>query len=319
MGMSYRDRVHPDLLELYDSAPGLELDDFANHLRTFMAEELKENGLPVSDEVEVTEQYICGKNGVKDIYVRIYKPAEISDILPALLWIHGGGYVSGFAKRDESVCILFAKEVKCLIVSVEYHLAPEYPFPVPIEDCYSALQWLYDNSAELNVDTERIAIAGYSAGGGLTAALSMIARDRGGPKVIFQMPLYPMLDDRCDKPSSLEMQDRVAWFGEGNKKAWSLYLTGIDPEDVPPYAAPARATDLSGLPPTYTFIGELDPLRDETIEYVERLGQAGVPVEFHLYPGCFHAFDIAAVRTKIGDRALNGCIEALSFAFEKAR
>ena len=312
--MNYRDRVHPDLLDMYDSGEELELN-FPDSLRKRMKDEYEAAGHPVSEEVTVSERYIAGPDGGEDLYVRIYKPAVDKDILPCLLWIHGGGYISGFVKKDEGLCIRFATEARCVVVSVEYRLAPEHPYPGPLEDCYSALQWIHDSAEELNVDRERIAVAGNSAGGGLTAALALLARDRGGPMIAFQAPLYPMIDDRCDSPSCIEMQDPKAWFGECNKLAWSMYLGGLPDEDVPAYAAPARAADYTGLPATYTFIGDLDPFRDETIEYVARLSRAGAPVEFHQYPGCFHGFDMAPVRTEVGDRAMSGFIDALARAF----
>ena len=317
MKMKYRDRVHPELLEIYDASPDLVVDDnFASSLRKYIEDDFEANGLPTSEDVEVSEQYITGKNGIKDIGVRIYKPVNNNEIQPCLLWIHGGGYIAGFPKMNEGLCIRFVTEAKCVVVSVDYHLAPEYQYPTQIEDCYSALQWIYDNAGELNIDRECIAVAGASAGGGLTAALSLLARDRGGPKLIFQMPIYPMIDNRCDAPSSLEMQDRIAWNGDGNKFAWSLYLGDmVNADDVPPYAAAARAADYKGLPATFTWIGELHPLRDETIEYVARLSHAGVPVEFHLYPGCYHSSEASAVRTRIGDLVTDGVIDALARAF----
>jgi len=309
--MNYRDRIHPDLLELYDSGADFQFD-FPDFVRNFLEEEFKTIGLPKCDSVQVTEQYISGKNGENDIYIRIYRPSD-SGIKPGLLWIHGGGYIGGLIKRDEGLCIRFANEAKCCVVSVEYHLAPEYPFPRPLDDCYSALTWFYNNAAELNVDKTRIAVAGNSAGGGLTAALSLYARDHGGPPIFFQMPLYPMIDDRCNSPSCIEMQDLRSWSYQANKIAWSMYL-GNNTGNVSQYAAPARADDYSNLPPTYTCIGDLDPFRDETIEYVAMLSRAQVPVEFHLYPGCFHGFDVSIVRTEIGDIAQTGYVEALAKA-----
>ena len=316
MGMNYRNRVHPDLLEMYDSAPEFEMN-FPDFVRKLMEDEYEMTGLPVSEDIDVSERYIAGKNGKEDIYIRIYKPVGSKDILPGFLWIHGGGYIAGLVKKDEGLCIRFVKDAKCVVVSVEYHLAPEYQYPVPLEDCYSALQWMHDNAEELNIDIDRIAVGGNSAGGGLTAGLSLLARDRGGPHIIFQMPLYPMIDDRCNSPSCIEIQDKKAWFGECNKLAWSLYLGDIDGEAVPAYAAPARAEDYTDLPATYTFIGDLDPFRDETIEYVARLSRAGVSVEFHLYPGCFHGFDVSSLRTEVGDRALSGFVDALTRALNK--
>jgi len=312
---NYRDRVHPDLLELYDSGEGFSLD-FPDFVRDMMEEEYKLIGLPVCDSVEVSERIITGYSGELDLPLRIYQPAGGNDTGNGLLWIHGGGYLGGFPKRDEGLCIRYVNEAKCTVVSVDYHLVPECIFPVPIEDCYCALQWFCENADELNVDKNRIAVAGNSAGGGLTAALSLLARDRGGPNIFFQMPLYPMIDDRCDSPSCIEMQDMTSWCYQTNKLAWSMYL-GDNCEDVSPYAAPSRAEDYSNLPPTYTCIGDLDPFRDETIEYVAKLSSAGVPVEFHLYPGCFHGFDVSVVRTEIGDRAQDEFVNALARAFKE--
>jgi acetyl esterase/lipase len=313
--MNYRDRVHPELLEIYDSAEDFDLD-FPDFVRTLLEEEFKLKGLPKCDSVEVYEQSIDSSLGENTLTIRIYRPAGNNDLKPGLLWIHGGGYIAGFAKQDEGLCIRFVNDLKCCIVSVDYHLAPEFPYPIPIEDCYSALNWFHENADELNVDKSRIAVAGLSAGGGLTAALSLLCRDRGGPPILFQMPLYPMIDDLCATPSCLEMQDLKFWSYKSNKMGWALYL-GDNTDDVSPYAAPSRAEDYSNLPPTYTCIGDLDPLRDETIEYVLKLSQAGVPVEFHLYPGCFHAFDVAIIRTEIGDRAQDEYVNALARAFRK--
>jgi len=299
--MNYRNRVHPDLIEMYDSAPDMQFDDFPGYVRKMMEEEYDVAGPVSSENIEISEQ---GN-------LRIYQPVNNENKLPALLWIHGGGYIGGFAKKDDWLCIRFAEEAKCVVVSVDYQLAPESVFPTQIEECYYALQWLYDNAEDLNVDRGRIAVAGNSAGGGLTAGLTLLARDRGGPRIVFQMPLYPMIDDRCDSPSCVEMQDRKAWSGDSNKIAWAIYLGD---SDVSPYAAAIRAEDFSNLPATYTCIGDLDPFRDEVIEYVAKLSREGVPVEFHLYPGCFHGFEVSPVRTEIGDIALSEYINALARA-----
>lgn len=204
--------------------------------------------------------------------------------------------VLGSPEMMDGVCYSYVNEVNCVIVSVQYRLTPEHPFPAGTEDCYAALQWFYENAEQLGVDATRIGIDGASAGGGLTLAVSLMARDRQGPPLIFQMPLYPMIDHRNTTPSRYEITDKRVWGREHNLKAWNMYLGEEGDKDVSPYAAPAHATDLSGLPPTFTFIRDLDPFRDETIELVAKLSQAGVPTEFTLYPATFMGLKVWHLR-----------------------
>lgn len=206
-------------------------------------------------------------------------------------------------------------DANCIVVSVDYRLAPENPYPAAIDDCYAALKWMADAAVELNIDIQKIAIAGASAGGGLTAALSLMARDNGGPAIYFQMPLYPMIDDRNITPSSHEITANSAlWNRARNIAGWSMYLGEHASGEISPYAAPSRAENYAGLPPTYTCVGQLDPFRDETIECVARLAQAGVDVEFNLYPGCIHGFDIIVPQAEISQRAVKGYVNALKRA-----
>ncbi len=255
-----------------------------------------------------------------ELKVKIYEPANrTGNRLPALLWIHGGGYVLGDPDIDDGLCEQFVLEANCVTVSIDYRLAPQNPYPAAIEDCYAGLKWMVTQADDLNIDISRIAVAGASAGGGLTAALSLLARDRGELKIAFQMPLYPMIDDRNITPSSYEINKEnfpKLWNREQNRLAWSMYLGDTAADEVTPYAAPARARDLTGLPPTYTCIGVLDLFRDETIEYVTRLAQADVPVEFHLYPGCYHGFETIFKDTEISRQARNEYIKALAHALK---
>ncbi|GGG07808.1 alpha/beta hydrolase [Paenibacillus abyssi] len=306
--MDFFSRVAPELKQVLALLPALDLHDLAN-ARQFLSV------LPpveIPEDVRVTTRMINGGDA-QEMMVKIYEPAKREATqLPALLWIHGGGYVLGHPDTDDALCASLVQEAQCVVVSPDYRLAPEHPYPAPIEDCYSALVWMRDAQEELHIDLSRLAIAGASAGGGLTAALALLARDRGGPAIAFQMPLYPMIDDRNITPSSHEITDKQAvWNRSNNLLGWSMYLGDHADGDISPYAAPSRAENLAGLPPTYTCIGELDTFRDETIDYVARLAQAGVPVEFHLYPGCFHGFEIFVPNAEVSQRCRNGYIKAL--------
>jgi len=268
----------------------------------------------IPDGVAVENRMIPGPEGAPEVRVRLYMTAGRKGNSPGILYIHGGGYILGTPEMTDAACVKMAQAVG-VVVSVDYRLAPEHPFPAPLEDCYAALVWFARQSPELGVDPERIAVAGGSAGGGLTAALSLLARDRKGPKIAFQAPLYPMIDDRNTTPSSHEFTDPRVWSRAKNLAAWEMYLGALYGGDVPQYAAPSRASDLRGLPPTYTIVGELDLFRDETIDYVARLSQAGVPTEFHLYPGCYHGFDMFPC--EVGRRAEEELLGALKRALVK--
>jgi acetyl esterase len=252
--------------------------------------------------------------------LRIYRPKFSQETLPVLLWIHGGGYVLGTAEADDTLCLGFVKAANCVVVSVDYRLAPEHPYPAPIEDCYTALKWVADNVEALNVDPNRIGVAGASAGGGLTAAVTLLARDRNYPSLCFQMPLYPMIDDRNNTPSANEVKEGFVWNQQANDHGWRMYLGELFGSDqVPAYAAPARAEDYSNLPFTYTCVGQLDPFRSETITYVAKLAEAGVDVEFHLYLGAYHGFESLNPQARIAQQALNEYTQAVKYGFERIK
>jgi acetyl esterase/lipase len=186
-----------------------------------------------------------------------------------------------------------AKATEGLVINVDYRLAPEHPYPAGLEDCYAALSWVAGHAEELGVDPTRIAVAGGSAGGGLSAGLALLARDRGGPALCFQYLGIPELDDRLETGSMWAFEDTPMWNRPSAVRSWEYYL-GPDKADVPVYAAPARATDLAGLPPAYISVCEYDPLRDEGINYAQALLAAGVSVELHLFPGTFHGSTLVA-------------------------
>jgi acetyl esterase/lipase len=240
--------------------------------------------------LDIDDRIIPGPPGDPDVTVRVYAPTErTSDAVPAVLYIHGGGFFLGSIDTEHGGSARMAQELGVVVVSVEYRLAPEDPFPAGLEDCYAALVWLHEQAEALGVDTTRVAINGGSAGGGLAAGLALLARDRGGPAICFQYLGIPELDDRLDTPSMQQFHDTPMWSRPSAVKSWEWYLgDAYGRADVSPYAAPARATDVAGLPPAYISTMEFDPLRDEGIMYALKLMAAGVQVELHSFPGTFH-------------------------------
>lgn len=261
----------------------------------------------VSDEIEIPR-----RDGGR-LRLMIYKPPGAQPGLPGVLWIHGGGYQVGFPDAEVSTYRRLIGAAPCVIVSPDYRLSTEAPYPAALDDCYDTLLWLKRHSSELGVRDDQIAVGGGSAGGGLTAAVTLLARDRGEVSIAFQMPLYPMIDDRLQTESVID-NDAPLWNYVLNENAWRMYLDALAGGDVPPYAAPARATDYRGLPPTGTFVGDVDPFRDETIEYVEQLKAAGVPVTFEIFRGGFHGFEGIRPNSAIAKRAFAFQVEWFALA-----
>jgi len=224
--------------------------------------------------------------------------------------IHGGGFLFGDIAMMDPWCQAVASELDAVVVSVEYRLAPEHPFPAGVEDCYAALSFCGAHAAELGVDAARLAIAGQSAGGGLAAATALLARDRGGPALCFQLLEIPELDDRLDTPSMRAFEDTPLWNRPNAVWSWRHYLGPGHAGETSLYAAPARAKDLAGLPPAYVSTMEFDPLRDEGILYALRLLQAGVPVELHSFPGTFHGSGLLAA-AQVSQRGARESLDAL--------
>lgn len=308
-----------ELKTTYSQLPALAVPRDAHDFVTLrmVADEMLERWYerPTSEQALIEERVGSRVDGTREIPVRIYTPVSRTGLLPALLWIHGGGFTVGNPKGDDLLLTRIVEELGCLVVSAHYRLAPEHPFPAALDDCYATLLWLSQQAEELGLDRERLAIAGQSAGGGLCAGLGLMARDRGEVKLCFQMPLYACLDDRHLTASSYEFTDPRSWSRDMSLKSWEAYLGSTASDDVSPYAAPSRARQLAGLPPTYMMIGMLDLLRDENIDYANRLMQAGVPTELHIYPGAFHGFEIAAPQASISQRATSEYIAALKRAF----
>lgn len=308
-----RDRIDPEsrvpLEQLLEAMPGgfNAVPDIVQRRATmtamFAAMEIAEN-----ENVVQEDRTIPGPEGEPDISVRITRPKNADAVLPGIYFIHGGGMVLGDVEGENVGATTISEQVNAVVVSVEYRLAPENPYPAPVEDCYAGLVWMAEHAAELGIDPARIALYGGSAGGGLVLATALLVRDRKGPKVAFQMPIYPMIDDRNETASSHEISDVGIWDRSANIEAWQWYLGGNDADE---YAAPARAQDLSGLPPTFIDVGTVDMFRDEDIVFANRLMQAGVPTELHINPGSYHASEIFAPEAELSRRIWAMRLDAL--------
>jgi acetyl esterase/lipase len=284
--------IDPELAAFVEAMPVLDLSDPVTARQGFETL-LVQIGRDVPDslQLEISDRTVPGWVGDPDVPVRIYRPEEAvaGAVVPGILLIHGGGFIVGSVEAENLGAAMMASQTGAVVVSVEYRLAPEHPYPAGVHDCYAALSFLHASAAELGVDTTRVALCGASAGGGLAAATALLARDRGGPAVCFQMLHIPELDDRLQTPSMRAFVDSPVWNQPLAVQSWRAYLGPLyGSDDVPIYAAPARATDLSGLPPAYVSTAENDPLRDEGVDYALRMLQAGVSVELHQFPGTFH-------------------------------
>lgn len=294
--MPSRHLVDPQLAPLIEQLPAFQLDraTLADTRAAMLAFRNVDQPPPPAD-VESSERLIPGPAGSPDVRVLIAAPRAAGAGRPAILHIHGGGFVMGSPEMNALTDASYAAELGAVVVSPAYRLAPETPYPGAVEDCYAALAWLHAHADELGVDRDRIAISGESAGGGLAAALTLLARDRQEFPVAFQHLIFPMLDDRTVvAPDPSPYQGQFVWTRDANLFGWAALLDATPGgADVSPYAAPARAGDLAGLPPTYMICGALDLFLEEDMDYARRLMRAGVPTELHIYPGAPHAFMVA--------------------------
>jgi acetyl esterase/lipase len=313
------DDIDPELRPFLDATlavlPGFEVEGLGQ-LRAGIRALVDATPLTRPATVRVADVVVPGPPGEPDVAVRIYRPTAAPSPTPALYWMHGGGMMIGSMDMDDALLVAAVEQFGFAVASVEYRLAPEHPHPAPVEDCYAGLAWVEANASDYGIDSELIAVGGPSAGGGLAAGTALLARDRGGPNLAFQLLLEPMLDDRSATFSSTQYDGTTLWDRHDNLHGWRALLGDrVGGADVSPYAAPARADDLRGLPPTLIDVGGVETFRDECIDYARRLMAAGVPTELHVYPGAFHGFDLIAPDSAVGRRAWGLRWAALTRAF----
>jgi acetyl esterase/lipase len=270
----------------------------------------------VLPDVAIDDQYIVGPDG-DWLRIRLYRPRGLTGRRPALLWMHGGGFVIGYPEYDQPRSIELCRSLGVVVAAVNYRLGPENPFPAPLEDCHAALTWLHANADTLDVDASRIAVGGASAGAGLAAGLTLLAHDRGALPIAFQLLVYPMLDDRTALRTDIDDRNLRLWNAGSNRLGWSAYL-GHEPggEDVSAYAAPSRRRDLSGLPPAWIGIGTCDLFLDECTSFASRLNAAGSRCALKVVDGAFHAFDLVVPKSGVAADFRQSYVSALRAQLE---
>jgi acetyl esterase/lipase len=292
---------------LRDRMPATLTVDMLPMMRAAQAEmnQVTDDELSLDGAFDVSVRSVPGPEGAPDVSLLICRPSAATTAVPALYFIHGGGMIMGSNRSQGTTEVLdAAATLGIAVVSVEYRLAPDHPHPAPVEDCYAGLVWTVEHADELGIDPDRVIVSGASAGGGLAAATALLARDRSGPALIGQLLLCPMLDDRNTSYSARQMAGLGIWDIGYNRVGWAALLgDAVGGPDVSPYAAPARATDLSGLPPAFIDVGSAETFRDEDVEYASRIWQAGGSAELHVWPGGFHGFSLLAPQAALSQTA----------------
>ena len=299
-------RIDPELLPGLETFPALDLDrENIAKMRGLLAARPQP---AASVHVLSDKKSIDTEDGTVDVY--IYRKTEQPN-QPAVLWIHGGGYILGNA-IDERAKII-ADHCNCTVFSVDYRLAPEHPFPAGPNDCYATLAWIMNDANALGIDKNRVAIGGASAGSGMAAGVALMNRDRDNFPLQLQLLLYPMIDN-LHATGSGKLENHPVWKQSTSFNAWEMYLDGVPGKQASPYAAATRAADLSGLPPAYICVGSEDLFRDENMDYAQRLITAGVPCEFSIFPGLYHGADSFIPTAKVSRRLNHAFLHALDHA-----
>jgi len=270
--------------------------------------------MTVHDDTLIIETILLSRKDGSTLRVCLFKPKYPVNDVPGILWLHGGGYAFGAPEQAYAYAKRFIETSPAIVIAPDYRTSLEAPYPAALEDSYQTLLWMKDHATALGIRNNQLMIGGDSAGGGLTVATCLYARDQGDVSLAFQMPLYPMLDDRMNTPSAKD-NNAPLWNSKSNDTAWKLYLGDLfKTEHVPYYAAPARATNYHGLPPAVTFVGDLEPFRDETLAYIQNLQAAGIAVNYKVYKGCFHGFNTACPKATVSIQAIDFMMEAYQFA-----
>ena len=311
--------IAPELLPFLDQFPVLDLsrENLAETRAELNAMSKQAAGLIEGfDHIDVTDEFINGGDGRERLRLRLYSRSNGSAKRPCLLWVHGGGYILGCPEMDELHLRRMADELGCLVVAVDYRLAPEHPWPAGLDDCDAALGWTLEHSGALRLDTGSLVLGGASAGGGLAAALALRAREQRPGAVSYQCLIYPMLDHRTVAPAGGKARDYFLWDPEKNRLAWDCYLGPNDASgEVSPFASPAKAERLEGLPPTYLCIGEEDLFHEESLDYARRLRESKVAVDLEIVPGAPHGFD--KLPAPMSERSLKRRYAALARHFAR--
>lgn len=309
-------RFHPELRRAAFFIPQFSLGPASSGLIRALRKRCPLAKPPRLADISIYDEYIDQPGG-ESLRMRIYAPIPSLGPRPALLWMHGGGFVIGHPEQDQSRIIQLCRSLNIVVAAIAYRLGPDNPFPAPLDDCYAALAWLHENVGSLNIDRTRIAVGGVSAGGCLAAALALLSHDRRGPPIAFQLLIYPMLDDRTVVRADInERSLRMVGTGS-NSFAWRAYL-GDEPggEDVSAYAAPSRRKDLSNLPPAWMGVGTCDLFLDECASYAARLNAAGNRCALKLVDGAFHAFDLVVPKSGVAADFHQSYVSALRAQLE---
>lgn len=283
--------IHPDLHAIWRRFPRLTFS--RGSVRALHWLNRLQPIAKAPEDILIDQAYIHSRDGKDHIRLRVYKSKRITVPAPALIWIHGGGYIIGTPEQDDLYMFELAGRLGIVVISVDYRLAPQCPFPAPLDDCYAALEWVHAYPQSLGIDPDRIAVGGASAGGGLAATLAQLVHDRGEIQPVFQLLVAPMLDDRTALRTNLAHADLLTWNQKSNRFGWESYLQQpVGSEEPAPYSVAARREDLTGLPPAWIGVGTLDLFNNEDVAYAQKLRACGVACELVIVPGAFHGFDV---------------------------